>query len=89
MKVMTNNSTIAAVIPAYQEEKHVGEVAERRHRPEGGRQRQNLAARRLDPRPHAPVGLDVGSSEPVDRLLGVADDEERAGAEADARPVGR
>ena len=29
MKVMTNNSTIAAVIPAYQEEKHVGEVAER------------------------------------------------------------
>ena len=26
---MTNNSNIAAVIPAYQEEKHVGEVAKR------------------------------------------------------------
>src|SRR5215468_1759038 len=29
MNAMTNNSTIAAVIPAYQEEKHVGEVAQR------------------------------------------------------------
>jgi glycosyltransferase involved in cell wall biosynthesis len=29
MQVTMNNSTIAAVIPAYQEEKHVGEVAKR------------------------------------------------------------
>ena len=29
MDVTINNSTIAAVIPAYQEEKHVGEVAKR------------------------------------------------------------
>jgi glycosyltransferase involved in cell wall biosynthesis len=29
MSALTNNSTIAAVIPAYQEQKHVGEVAQR------------------------------------------------------------
>ena len=47
-----------------------------------------LRAERGQPVADLPVDADVGAAEPVDRLLRVADEEQRAGARARAPPVG-
>ena len=59
----------------------VGQRADARQRAEVGGQRQALAAGLLDARGHAVVDVDVGAPETEDRLLGIADDEQGAGAE--------
>ncbi len=42
----------------------------------------------LDPAAHLAIDRDVGAAEPVDRLLGIADDEEAAGQRLRLAPVG-
>ena len=67
-------------------------VHERQHRRHGAEVRgegQDFAVGRLDQPLHLLVDRDVGAAEAVDALLGVADHEQLAGREADARPFGR
>ena len=65
----------------------VDPLAEGGHGAEARGERRDLAAGRLDPLPDGLIDVDVGPPEPVDRLLGVADDEQRSGPERHARPV--
>ena len=65
-------------------------VAQRRHRPEVHRQRQHAADRGVaEARADDVVDVDVGAAEAVDRLLRIADDEERAGPQRHRAPVRR
>src|SRR5690606_13727410 len=64
-------------------------LAERRDGSEVGRQRNDLASRVEDLLLDARVDVDVRTAEPVDRLLGVADDEQRARTKASVGPIQR
>ena len=67
----------------------VDEGDDRRDRAEVGGEGEGLAAASLDEALRLLVDRDVGAAEAVDRLLGVADDEELARLQAAAAPVGR
>ena len=66
----------------------VDRVLEGRHASEARAQLAGLGARGHELTLDLPVRLDVGAPEPVDRLLGVADDEQLSGHGAHAGPVG-
>ena len=65
-------------------ERRVDGCRDRVHGPEARRERKDVAARGVHDVPERLVRLDVGAPEAVDRLLRVADDEERPGPRADA-----
>ncbi len=65
-------------------EARVDDALDRRRRAEARVQERPFRAARHEQLAHFPVGLHVRTSETVDRLLRVADDEELAGDRADA-----
>ncbi len=65
----------------------VDPVADGGHGSEACRERRDLPAGRLDALPHALIDLDVGPTEAVDGLLGIAHHEQRTGPEGHTRPV--
>ena len=68
-------------------ERAVDAVLDRRHAAKAARQVEQRHAARRELRPHAGVYIEVGAAETVDRLLGIADDEERALARAGSLPI--
>jgi len=65
----------------------VGQRADARQRAEVCRQQQPLAPRHHDAVADAVVDVDVGAAEAEDRLLGIADDEQRAGSKRERERI--